>query len=107
MVSQCRPHVFQQHSPVACVEQRLDTSLSRVRFDQFRELLIDRFQLGVQAVIRVGQCSRSVGSKEMHVVVTGRDASDALIEIADIVTDMQAVRHPYDDGVKAQKGIEF
>lgn len=42
-----------------------------------------------------------------HVVVTGRNAKDELIEIADLVTEMEAVKHPFRSGVKAQKGIEF
>jgi len=43
----------------------------------------------------------------LHVVVTGRDASDSLIKAADLVTDMVLVKHPFDDGLKAQKGIEY
>jgi len=43
----------------------------------------------------------------MHVVVTGRNASPALIEAADLVTEMQAVKHPFDEGVQAQRGIEY
>ena len=43
----------------------------------------------------------------LHVVVTGRDAPQSLIEIADIVTEMREVKHSYKNGVKAQKGIEF
>jgi cob(I)alamin adenosyltransferase len=43
-----------------------------------------------------------------HVVVTGRHAPDALIEAADLVTEMRQVKHPYrEQGVKAQKGVEF
>ncbi len=43
-----------------------------------------------------------------HVVITGRNAPDALIEAADLVTDMTQVKHPFrEQGVKAQKGIEF
>ncbi len=42
-----------------------------------------------------------------HVVVTGRNAKDALIEIADLVTEMTQIKHPFRDGVKAQTGIEF
>lgn len=42
-----------------------------------------------------------------HVIVTGRNASDALIEAADLVTEMEMVKHPFRDGVKAQAGIEF
>lgn len=43
----------------------------------------------------------------MHVVVTGRDASEGLIARADLVTEMQKVKHPFESGVKAQRGIEF
>ena len=42
-----------------------------------------------------------------HVVVTGRNAKEELIEIADLVTEMEQVKHPFRSGVKAQKGIEF
>ncbi|MFA7604792.1 MAG: cob(I)yrinic acid a,c-diamide adenosyltransferase [Novosphingobium sp.] len=42
-----------------------------------------------------------------HVIVTGRNAPDALIEIADLVTEMTLVKHPFRSGVKAQPGIEF
>ena len=44
---------------------------------------------------------------DLHVVVTGRNAKPELIEIADLVTDMTQVKHPFRDGVKAQIGIEF
>lgn len=42
-----------------------------------------------------------------HVIVTGRNAPEALIEAADLVTDMTMVKHPFRSGVKAQAGIEF
>jgi cob(I)alamin adenosyltransferase len=42
-----------------------------------------------------------------HVVVTGRNAKPELIAQADLVTEMTLVKHPFRDGVKAQKGIEF
>ncbi|MFC3693873.1 cob(I)yrinic acid a,c-diamide adenosyltransferase [Chenggangzhangella methanolivorans] len=44
---------------------------------------------------------------DCHVVATGRNAKDELIEIADLVTEMTQVKHPFRDGVKAQAGIEF
>ena len=42
-----------------------------------------------------------------HVIVTGRNAKDDLIDLADLVTDMTMIKHPFRDGVKAQVGIEF
>ena len=44
---------------------------------------------------------------DKHVVVTGRNAKDELIDIADLVTEMEQVKHPFRSGVKAQAGIEF
>lgn len=44
----------------------------------------------------------------LHIVITGRDASDELIEFADLVTEMKLIKHPYQDqGVRAQAGVEF
>jgi cob(I)alamin adenosyltransferase len=45
--------------------------------------------------------------RDLHVIVTGRNAKPELIEIADLVTEMTMVKHPFRAGVKAQKGIEF
>jgi cob(I)alamin adenosyltransferase len=44
---------------------------------------------------------------DLHVIVTGRNAKPALIEAADLVTDMTLVKHHFAAGVKAQAGIEF
>ena len=42
-----------------------------------------------------------------HVLLTGRNAKEELIAAADLVTEMTLVKHPFRDGVKAQKGVEF
>lgn len=42
-----------------------------------------------------------------HIVVTGRGATEQLIQAADLVTEMTEIKHPYNHGVKAQAGIEF
>ncbi|MCB1370654.1 MAG: cob(I)yrinic acid a,c-diamide adenosyltransferase [Rhodobacteraceae bacterium] len=42
-----------------------------------------------------------------HVVLTGRNAKEELIEVADLVTEMELVKHPFRSGVKAQAGVEF
>jgi cob(I)alamin adenosyltransferase len=44
---------------------------------------------------------------DLHVVVTGRNAKAELIDIADLVTEMTQIKHPFRDGVKAQIGVEF
>ncbi|MGO7671532.1 cob(I)yrinic acid a,c-diamide adenosyltransferase [Rhizobium ruizarguesonis] len=42
-----------------------------------------------------------------HVVLTGRNAKEELIEIADLVTEMELVKHPFRSGIKGQPGVEF
>ena len=42
-----------------------------------------------------------------HVVLTGRNAKEELIEVADLVTEMELVKHPFRSGVKAQVGVEY
>ena len=42
-----------------------------------------------------------------HVVLTGRNAAEELMEMADLVTEMSLVKHPFRAGIKAQIGVEF
>jgi cob(I)alamin adenosyltransferase len=44
---------------------------------------------------------------DKHIVITGRNAKEELIELADLVTEMEMIKHPFRSGVKAQAGIEF
>jgi cob(I)alamin adenosyltransferase len=43
----------------------------------------------------------------LHVIITGRDAPQELIDFADLVTEMREVKHPYEKGFKAQAGVDF
>jgi cob(I)alamin adenosyltransferase len=43
----------------------------------------------------------------LHLIVTGRDAPPEFIDYADLVSKIENVKHPYDEGIRAQKGIEF
>lgn len=45
--------------------------------------------------------------RDKHVIVTGRNAKPELLAIADLVTEMTLVKHPFDAGIKAQRGIDF
>jgi cob(I)alamin adenosyltransferase len=59
--------------------------------------------------IDVGTVTQAIAGRPEHVyiVATGRDAPPELIEIADTVTEMVKVRHAYDRGIKARRGIDF
>jgi len=43
----------------------------------------------------------------LHLVITGRSAPEALIALADLVTEMKVIKHPYEQGIVAQAGVEF
>jgi len=43
----------------------------------------------------------------LHIIVTGRDAPRELVDAADLVTEMTEIKHPFQAGIRAQKGIEF
>ena len=46
-------------------------------------------------------------SRDMELVLTGRNAAKELLELADLVTEMREVKHPYQKGVKARRGVEY
>ncbi|WP_339135664.1 MAG: cob(I)yrinic acid a,c-diamide adenosyltransferase [Candidatus Electrothrix sp. GW3-4] len=45
--------------------------------------------------------------EDLHICITGRDAAEELVALADLVTEMQPIKHPYQQGIRAQKGVEF
>lgn len=79
-----------------------DASIGLVVLDELNIALKYRY-VDLQTVIRAIQ-DRPVNQ---HVVITGRGAPQALVDIADTVTEMQLVKHAYQAGIKAQKGIEL
>ncbi|MCF6149618.1 MAG: cob(I)yrinic acid a,c-diamide adenosyltransferase [Candidatus Kuenenia sp.] len=66
-------------------------------------ILIDYGLLSVEDVISVLRNK----PRRLNIVLTGRNAKDQIIEIADLVTEMKEIKHPYKKGIKARKGIEF
>jgi cob(I)alamin adenosyltransferase len=55
-------------------------------------------------VLPVCQAARAAG---VHLVVTGRNAPEALVAAADLVTDMQPIKHPFQQGQRARPGIDY
>jgi cob(I)alamin adenosyltransferase len=76
----------------------------------YRMVLLDELNIVLRYdYLPVGEVAATLQAKprDLHVVVTGRNAKPELIEIADLVTEMTLVKHPFRSGVKAQPGIEF
>lgn len=84
------------------LEMIADPSLHLVLLDELNIALRYEY-LSVDAVV-AGLKDRP---RDKHVVVTGRNAPQALLDAADLVTEMRLVKHPFEAGVRAQRGIDF
>ncbi len=86
-------------------------SLEYIRNPDFKLVLLDEINIAVKmGYLQVEEILAGLQQKppDKHVILTGRGAPAALIERADLVTEMTLVKHPFrDQGVKAQAGIEF
>jgi len=82
-----------------------------IRDDRHRMVLLDELNIVLRyeylPIEDVLNFLRDEKPADKHVIITGRNARPELIEMADLVTDMTLVKHPFRQGVKAQKGIEF
>lgn len=83
----------------------------KIRSGEYDVILLDEFTYPLKFdwldTARVIQWLRENRPAALHLVITGRDAPDALIDYADLVTEMRPVKHPFEQGIRAQPGIEF
>ena len=87
---------------VKCLELLVDERYQIVIFDELSYVIKYNF-------LSVAEVLEGLKRKpaQTHVIITGRDASPELIEAADLVTEMQEIKHPYRSGIKAQPGIDY
>ena len=100
-------------------DRRRDIAAARAAWEAAKEMIADPgYQMVVldelNIVLRydylpLAEVLEGLAAKprDLHVVVTGRNAKPELIDMADLVTEMTMVKHPFRSGVKAQAGIEF
>ncbi len=88
-----------------------DAAKELIRSGENRLVLCDELNIVLRydylPIAEVVEFLQNEKPENVHVVVTGRNAKDELIEIADLVTEMEQVKHPFRSGVKPQEGIEF
>lgn len=73
-------------------------------------IILDEINMAIYfGMLEVEEVLRAMEKRppELHLVLTGRYARKELLDIADLVTEMKEVKHHYNEGVNAQKGIEF
>jgi cob(I)alamin adenosyltransferase len=87
-----------------------DLALARLADPELGFLLLDELDIVLaHEYLPVAEVLAGLAGKspELHVVITGRGAPEALVAVADLVAEMREIKHPFQAGIAAQKGIEF
>lgn len=87
-----------------------ETALEMMRDESIDLVICDEINIALRyGHLDAKKIVAALGKKRagLHVVLTGRNAPDELVEAADLVTEMTLIKHPFRSGVKAQVGIEF
>jgi cob(I)alamin adenosyltransferase len=95
---------------IAAAQRAWQTAKAMIADPSYRLVLLDELNIVLRYdYLPLGEivAALKVKPRDLHVVVTGRNAKPELIEAADLVTEMTLVKHPFRAGVKAQQGIEF
>jgi cob(I)alamin adenosyltransferase len=116
----CQFHTMGEGFTWETQDRARDVAAARAAWDKARELirdpalrmvLLDEINIAIRydyvPLDEVLAFLREEKPPMTHVVLTGRNAAEGLIEIADLVTEMELVKHPFRSGVKAQAGVEF
>jgi cob(I)alamin adenosyltransferase len=77
---------------------------------EYQVIILDEVLGAIKAgLVTLDQVLDLVSAKppDIHLVLTGRGAPPELIEVADLVTEMRPIKHPYQQGIMAQRGVEF
>ena len=95
---------------IAAARDAWETAKTMIADSSYRLILLDELNIVLRYdYLPLDEVVGALKAKprDLHVVVTGRNAKPELIEAADLVTEMTLVKHPFRGGVKAQIGIEF
>ncbi|HUF56734.1 MAG TPA: cob(I)yrinic acid a,c-diamide adenosyltransferase [Thermohalobaculum sp.] len=96
---------------VAAARAAWEKAKELIRSGEYRMVLLDEINIALRydyiAVDEVVAFLRDEKPEMCHVVLTGRNARDELVEIADLVTEMELKKHPFRSGIKAQIGVEY
>lgn len=96
---------------IAAAQAGWDKAKQLISDATLRMVVLDEINIALRydylAVADVVEFLKTSKPPMTHVVLTGRNAKEELIEVADLVTEMTLVKHPFRSGIKAQPGVEF
>jgi len=99
---------FSEHRQAA--RQGLELAREKIASKQYQLVILDELNVALKLGLVERQDVESLleaRSEKQHLVITGRDAADWLIERADLVTEMTEIKHPFQQGILALKGIDW
>lgn len=105
-----RDNGISQDEHISAAKKALQAALDAENSSKWDMIILDEINYAVKFnLLTVDDVLKVVDNKpqDLHLILTGRDASDKIIAKADLVTEMTEIKHPYKQGIKAQKGIEF
>ena len=94
------------------VQQAWGLAKEYIKNESYKLIILDEIniatKLGYLAPEEIITFLKNLNNRKTHIVLTGRGASDSIINYADLVTEMKLIRHPFkEQGIKAQKCVEF
>ena len=94
------------------VQEAWELAKEYIKNESYKLIILDEIniatKLGYLASEEIITFLKSLNNRKNHIVLTGRGASDSIINYADLVTEMKLIRHPFkEQGIKAQKCVEF
>ena len=95
---------------VKAANDTLAISKEKIMSGKFDVVILDEINYAVQLeLLKLDDVINLIKSKpaELDLVLTGNHASEEVIELADLVTEMKEIKHPFKSGIKAKKGIDF
>ncbi len=96
---------------IALAEAAWEKAKELIRNPDIRLVLLDEINIALRYdYLDVNEIVRFLSEEKpemTHVILTGRNARDEIVELADLVTEMELVKHPFRAGIKAQPGIEY
>ena len=99
-----------QEEHVAAAQETLKIAEEKLMSGRYRMVVLDEVLGAISAkIVTLDQILSLIQRKPpmVHLVITGRGAPQEIIDAADLVTEMRLIKHPYEQGVVAQKGVEF
>ena len=99
---------IEEHKSIA--DEAIKISINKIQSGNYDIVILDEINYAINlGLVKLEDVLNIIKSKpnSLDLVLTGNHAKDEIIELADLVTEMKEVKHPYQQGKKAKKGIDF